>query len=103
LLLRASVGRARLEIPQFSQARDALQVFGPPGMELADRFLPPTMHLTYVGLGANYDPGRWFAMGEWGRFNAHSLLGTKVAWYLSGAYRLGKFTPYVTYARASAD
>ena len=103
LLLRASVGRARLEIPQFSAARDMILAFGPLGQGIADHYLPPTIHLTYVGLGATYDPGRWFAMGEWGRFASGSLLGDKIAWYLSGGYRIGKFTPYVTYARASAD
>jgi len=103
LMLRASLGRADLEIPQFSAVRDSFNAFGPVGMQLADRFLPPTMRLKYVGLGATYDPGRWFVMGEWGRFDTNSLLGTKVAWYGSAGYRFGKLTPYVTYARASAD
>jgi len=103
LTLRLSLGRANLEIPQFSQFTDAFAAFGPLGQGLADRYFPSTMHLKYVGLGATYDPGRWFAMGEWGRFDTSSILGTKVAWYGSAGYRLGKFTPYVTYARASAD
>ena len=103
LTLRASVGQAHLEIPQFSAYGDAFRAFGPAGEALADRYVPPKMHLTYVGLGATYDPGRWFAMAEWGRFDTRSLLGTKVAWYASAGYRVGKFTPYVTYARASAD
>jgi hypothetical protein len=42
-------------------------------------------------------------MAEWGRFDTRSLLGTKVAWYVSGGYRFGKLTPYLTYARASVD
>jgi hypothetical protein len=103
LTLRLSVGQAHLEIPQFSQYTDAFAAFGPLGQGLADRYFPTTMHLKYVGLGANYDPGRWFVMGEWGRFDTRSILGTKVAWYGSAGYRFGKFTPYVTYARASAD
>jgi len=103
LTLRLGIGQARLEIPQFSEARDAILAFGPLGAPLADRYLPPTMQLKYVGVGASYDPGNWFVMGEWGRFSSNSLLGTKVAWYGSAGYRIGKFTPYVTYARASAD
>jgi hypothetical protein len=31
------------------------------------------------------------------------VLGKRAAWYVSGGYRLGVFTPYVTYAEASAD
>jgi hypothetical protein len=103
LLLRLSLGREDLEVPQFSQFSDALLAFGPLGQGLADRYFPSTMHLKYAGLGATYDPGRWFVMGEWGRFDTRSILGTKVAWYGSAGYRFGKFTPYVTYARASAD
>jgi hypothetical protein len=103
LTLRVGAGRADLEIPQFNDAASLFTVFGPPGQALADRYLPPTMRLTYLGLGATYDPGPWFAMAEWGRFDTRSILGTKVAWYGSAGYRLGKFTPYVTYARARAD
>jgi predicted porin len=103
LLLRLGYGQAQLEIPQFSVARESLLAFGPLGEPLANRYLPPTMHLKYLGVGMTYDPGNWFVMGEWGRFQTKSLLGTKVAWYGSAGYRIGKFTPYVTYARASAD
>ena len=103
LTLRASLGRASLEVPQFTPFAEAFAPFGPLSQGIVDRYFPPTMHLKYVGLGANYDPGRWFLMGEWGRFDTRSILGTKVAWYGSAGYRFGKFTPYVTYARASAD
>ena len=33
----------------------------------------------------------------------HSAVGKSTAWYLSGGYRLAKFTPYLTYAEAKAD
>jgi hypothetical protein len=103
LTLRVSGGRADLAIPQFVEAGMALTAFGPPGQRIIDDYLPATMKLTYVGVGATYDPGQWFAMAEWGRFDTRSILGTKVAWYASGGYRFGKLTPYVTYARARAD
>jgi len=50
-----------------------------------------------------YDPGRWFAMSEWGTTDSQSVLGKRTAWYASGGYRIGKFTPYVTYARTKSD
>jgi hypothetical protein len=52
---------------------------------------------------ASYDPGNWFAMSEWGSVNADSFIGKRSAWYVSGGYRFGKFTPYATYAQANAD
>ncbi len=33
----------------------------------------------------------------------HSVFGKGTGWYLSGGYRLGKFTPYLTYGEAKAD
>jgi hypothetical protein len=31
------------------------------------------------------------------------VLGKRIAWYASGGYRLGKFTPYLTYAQVDTD
>jgi hypothetical protein len=31
------------------------------------------------------------------------VFGKRSAWYASGGYRLGKFTPYVTYARTKSE
>lgn len=53
-------------------------------------------------LGASYDPGKWFAMGEWGIINLNSALGKRAGWYLSGGYRWGRFTPYISYAQGNA-
>ena len=59
--------------------------------------------VNFVGIGASYDPGQWFVMGEAAKFDTHSIVGAKKAWYASGGYRFGKLTPYVTYARIKAD
>jgi hypothetical protein len=77
--------------------------FGPEGPALADKYDTNGKPFTFIGLGAMYDPGRWFVMGEWGATDSHSVLGKRSAWYASGGYRLGKFTPYLTYAQAKAD
>ena len=42
-------------------------------------------------------------MGEAAHLVTHSVFGTGTGWYLSGGYRLGKFTPYITYGEAKAD
>lgn len=51
-------------------------------------------------LGASYNPGKWFAMGEYGVIDTHSLYGKRSGWYVSSGYRLRDFTPYVTYAES---
>jgi len=73
------------------------------GAAIADKYDSQTKSFDYFGVGASYDPGRWFLMGEWGRAKTHSVLGKKTGWYASGGYRFGTFTPYVMYARAKAD
>jgi len=50
-----------------------------------------------------YDPGTWFAMAEWGQSRLDSAFGDRSGWYVSGGYRIGVFTPYVTFAQANAD
>jgi hypothetical protein len=59
--------------------------------------------VNFVALGASYEPPSWFAMGEWSRVSGGGIIGTKSAWYVSGGYRIGKFTPFVTYGRSKAD
>ena len=41
-------------------------------------------------------------MSEWGHSKFNSFLGNRRGWYVSGGYRAGQFTPYATYAEASA-
>ena len=77
--------------------------FGPQGIAIADRYEVDNTPLSFMGLGASYDPGNWFVMGEGGTTAYHPLLGNKTAGYISGGYRVGEFTPYITYARAKAD
>ena len=99
LTARLNYGQARLTIPQYQQFSDALRQFGPPGVALADRYGVEGKFVKFVGVGAAYDPGPWFAMTEWARFDTHSVIGKKGAWYVSGGHRWNKFTPYATYAR----
>jgi hypothetical protein len=102
-VLRFSYGTAKLTIDAQEPLFAAFRQFGPPGTAISDRYSVNDRRVTFVGIGASYDPGPWFAMTEWARFDTHSLLGTKSAWYVSGGYRIGKVTPYATYARIKAD
>lgn len=100
--VRLNYGQANLTVLALAPLFDAYRQFGPPGQAIADRFDVHGRKADFVGLGVNYDPGKWFAMAEAARFDTHSVLGAKRAWYASAGWRVGGFTPYVTYARISA-
>jgi len=82
---------------------DGFRQFGPEGITIADRYEVDNKAVSLVTMGARYDPGEWFVMGEAAHLVTHSVFGTGTGWYLSGGYRLGMFTPYLTYAQATAD
>ena len=82
---------------------NALRQFGPQGNALAAKYDVDDKVIRFIALGAMYDPGGWFVMGEWGRRDLNSVFGTSTAWYLSGGYRLAQFTPYLTYAEVTAN
>lgn len=98
LTLRASVLRADLSVDLARPLFDGLRQFDGQGEALADQYALDPKHAYVATLGFNYDPGRWFAMGEIARMNAHSYLGDKTAAYLSAGYRYRDLTPYVIYA-----
>jgi hypothetical protein len=96
-------GQTRLTIPEFAPLFDAFRQFGPEGIAIADKYAVDKRLVTFLGMSATYDPGKWFVMGEWGRVNTHSVLGESTGWYGTGGYRFGKITPYLTYAQVKAD
>jgi hypothetical protein len=100
---RVSYGDAYLTISALNPFFDAFRQFGPAGAAIAQRYEVNDRRVTFVGLGAAYDPGSWFASAEWASFNTRSIVGYKRAWYVSGGPRIGKFTPYVTYARIDSE
>jgi hypothetical protein len=82
---------------------DGLRQFGPEGNAIANKYDPNHKPLTFIGIGGTYNPGAWFLTGEWGTTRSNSMLGKRSAWYVSGGHRVGKFTPYLTYAKAMAN
>lgn len=56
------------------------------------------MTQSVLALGASYDPGDWFVMGEALDYQGFGLISDRKAWYLSGGYRFGSLTPYVSYS-----
>ena len=103
LSVRITYQKSDLTIPAFDALFDAFRQFGAQGAAIADKYDSHGVAFNLIGAGASYDPGDWFVMSEWGRVDSDSVLVKSAAWYASGGYRFGKFTPYVTYAEATAN
>lgn len=48
----------------------------------------------------SYDPGAWFVQAELARVTAEDFTPGYISGYLTAGVRLGRFTPYATYAQA---
>jgi hypothetical protein len=80
---------------------DAFRLFGPQGAAVAEDFEVVDKSVTVLTIAGSYDPGQWFAMGEWIRTRCECFIGVTTGWYVSGGYRVGAFTPYLTYAQVT--
>jgi len=101
---RLTYGEARLTIAAYRPLFDAFRQFGALGGDaIADRYNADNRRVTFAGVGATYDPGAWFAMAEFARFDTRSIVGKKSAGYMSGGVRINKITPYATYARLKGE
>lgn len=97
--LRAAYSSGEVTVAATKPFFDAFRQFGPEGDAIADRYDFDEVRNTFFGLGGMYEPEHWFVMGEWGKSRSDSIGGKATVWYVSGGYRFGAFTPYVTYAR----
>ncbi|MCE1204949.1 MAG: hypothetical protein LWW79_10135 [Holophagaceae bacterium] len=70
----------------------------------ADQFQIKGDRTTYLSVGFNYDPGDWFVMAEGAR-NAgdENQLLHATGFYITGGYRFGAWTPYLTFASKKTD
>ena len=111
--LRVAYSQSKISIEQFAPlfngyrkfaANPAVMAFAPQAAAqanaLINQYEPENRSFNFLSLGGSYDPGNWFVMGEWGQTDSRSVLGKREAWYATGGYRWGKFTPYLTYAEA---
>jgi len=105
LTLRGAYTYSRVSIPGLQSFSDALGAFsgipGPIGAEsarLASAYSANDMDFRTVAVGASFDPGNWFLTGEYLNFRGEGIAQGTQAWYISGGYRFGKFTPYATYS-----
>lgn len=102
LTLRAAFSTGLLDVDAFDPFFDAFRGFGPDGTDIAERYEVDDTPFEFASAGAEYDPGPWFGMSEVGWLDSHSVLGEKLAGYVTGGYRLGPVTTYATYSRVDA-
>jgi hypothetical protein len=80
-----------------------LQATGARALALADRYRVSNAPYSIITVGASLDPGRWMLMTEWGKGDASAAASNATAWYATGGYRIGAFTPFVTLAQLESD
>lgn len=57
-------------------------------------------YVSIYGIGFNYDPGKWFILGEYAGRKGHTdTIQSAHGWYGLAGYRVGKFTPYAGYSQ----
>jgi hypothetical protein len=95
---RVSYMTADLTLDLARPVFDGFRQFGPQGAAIAEQFDVDHKRVDALSIGASYDPGNWFLMGEIGRMNARSYLGKTRSVYASAGYRAGDFTPYLTFS-----
>ncbi len=103
LSLRAGVMSAVVSVDAAQPLFDAFRQFGVPGAVLADQYDVDRKRVVVSSAGFNYDPGKWFVMGELARIASHTYLGDKTAMYVSSGARFGNFTPYAIYGRSKSN
>lgn len=71
--------------------------------ELVERYQLTVFPFSLVTVGASYDRDAWLFMAEWASVDSSALVLDSSAWYASGGYRIGQFTPYLTYSQLRTD
>ena len=66
---------------------------------LLDKYPLNGMNIRIYNLAVNYDPGEWFAMGEYAKVNGDSFIPDSNSFYVTAGYRIAQFTPYATLAQ----
>jgi len=65
---------------------------------------PLGKHADFLSVGANWDNGDYFVLGEYGKRTTKTYAVADVtSWYLSSGARFKKITPYITYSAFHND
>lgn len=75
---------------------DGFRQFGAPGQAIAERYEVDGERVSVLSFGLRHDVGDWFVLGEWARFDTPTFIADRQGWSVTGGYRHGHFTPYMT-------
>ncbi len=76
---------------------------GSAALALANKYRLEDMNVSFLSVGASYDPGAWFVNAEGLQFGGDGFLTDARAAYVTAGYRVRSFTPYVSLATLKAD
>jgi hypothetical protein len=79
------------------------QPAGAKALAMAEKYKLDGMAFDNYTAGASYDPGKWFVMAEGAITKSEGLISDAKSWYVTGGYRIAKFTPYLTYGDTKSD
>jgi hypothetical protein len=76
---------------------------GAQALALVEKYKLTDIALKSTTLSASYDPGNWFVMAEGTLYKGTRFFSDSKAGYVTGGYRIAKFTPYVTVSSIKTD
>jgi hypothetical protein len=102
LSLRAGYNSLKidLDIPSLAGLFAGFRAFGE--QDMLEKYKLDGMKTSALSLGATYDPGDWFVVGEFVDYKGAGFLSDTRSWYANAGYRVGKFTPYVGYSNITS-
>lgn len=71
--------------------------------QVNDLLNPQGVNASFTGIGLAYDQDNWVASVEYTKRKTKSFIADTTGWYGLVGYRVGKFTPYVGYAKLTTD
>ncbi|TAK98434.1 MAG: hypothetical protein EPO09_02420 [Aquabacterium sp.] len=71
--------------------------------QVSDLLNPKGVDSSFTGIGLGYDQDNWVASLEYTKRKTKSFIADTTGWYGLVGYRVGKFTPYVGYAKLTTD
>lgn len=89
-------------LTSFGNELSAIPGLGAAGAQatgLANRYSLAGIPFRIITIGASFDPGDWLLMAEWTHSPVAQAFCEVTAWYVTAGYRIGRFTPYLTYAQ----
>lgn len=96
---------ARLDLfwgdPGFTRLVSALQAS--PFAAVANDLRGSGSPVQFSSAGFQWEESNWLVIGEYARRKVDRFISSNHGWYLSAAYRLGNFQPFVTVARQGMD